>query len=158
MALALSVYAAGIVANTLFPIFMDKPASGARWSQFINLTPVTGYELVDALTNVCVFVPIGVMMPLVVDRWPWWRSLAAATVLSLSIEVSQYATAHLLAGGHIADVNDLISNVVGAALGLVLLAASSRAPVTSRLIDRFRWSELAPSRESVRSGSRATRV
>lgn len=32
LALALCVYAAGIVANTVFPIFLDKPASSAAWA------------------------------------------------------------------------------------------------------------------------------
>lgn len=140
VALALAVYAAGIVANTVFPIFLDKPASDATWTQFVNLTPIAGYEVADAVMNVCVFVPVGVLLPLAVPRWSWWRVLAAATTLSLAIEVSQYATAHMLAGGHIADVNDLTFNVLGAALGLLLLAALSRVAVAAPSIRRFRWS------------------
>ncbi|WP_134767651.1 VanZ family protein [Nocardioides sp. 1609] len=155
VALALGVYAAGIVANTVFPIFLDKPASSARWTQFVNVTPMTGYELGDAAMNVCVFVPIGALVPLVVPHWPWWRVLAVATVLSLSIEVGQYATAHLLAGGHVTDVNDLTFNMVGAALGLLVLAALSTAPVVARLIDRFRWSKSAQHREPAGRGSTA---
>lgn len=138
--LALGVYAAGVVANTVFPIFLDKPSSSAPWTQLINLTPVSGYEVVDAVTNVCVFLPIGMLVRLVAPRWPWWRVLVAATVLSLSIEASQYASALLLGGGHIADVNDLASNVLGGALGLLLLSALSRIPVAAGLVGRFRWS------------------
>lgn len=140
VALALGVYAAGIVANTVFPIFLDKPAAGARWTQFVNLTPVAGYEVVDAVVNVCVFVPVGILLPLAVPRWTWWQVLAAAAALSGSIEVVQYATAHLLGGGHIADVNDLAFNLLGGAVGYLVLLALSQAPVASRLIDRFRWS------------------
>jgi glycopeptide antibiotics resistance protein len=139
VALALAIYSAGIVANTVFPIFLDKPASSAPWTQFVNLTPVTGYEPADALMNIGVFVPVGVLVPLALPHWSWSRVLTGATALSLGIEVSQYATAHLLAGGHIADVNDLAFNVVGAALGLILLTALARTPVTARLVDRFRW-------------------
>lgn len=143
VALALGVYAAGIAANTVFPIYLDKPSSGPRWTQFVNLTPVAGYELADAVMNVCVFVPLGVLLSLVLPRWPWRRVLAAAAAVSLSIELTQYVTANLLAGGHIADINDLTFNVLGAALGLVLLAAVSRVPIGARLVAQFRWCEAA---------------
>ncbi|WP_296607495.1 VanZ family protein [Nocardioides sp.] len=142
VALALAVYSAGIVANTVFPIFLDKPASSTPWTQFVNVTLGTGYELADAVMNVCVFVPVGMLVPLAVPRWSWLRVLTGATGLSLGIEMSQYATAHLLAGGHIADVNDPAFNVGGAALGLLLLTALARAPVTARLVDKFRWTEV----------------
>lgn len=140
VALVVSVYAAGIVANTLFPIFLDKPTSDVPWTQFINLTPIAGYETADAVMNICVFVPLGVLLSLAVPRWSWWRVLAATAAVSLSIEVSQYTTAHLLGGGHIADVNDLVFNVIGGALGCLLLGALSRARILTPSIRRFRWS------------------
>lgn len=141
VALALGVYAAGIVANTIFPIYLDKPTSPSRWTQFVNLAPGAGYELADAAMNVLVFAPLGVLLSLVAPRWPWWRVLAAATAVSLSIELTQYVTANLLAGGHVADVNDLASNVLGAAVGIGLLAGLSRVAATARLVERFRWAE-----------------
>lgn len=148
VALALGVYAAGIVANTVFPIFLDKPSRAARWTQFVNLTPGSGYELADAAMNVCVFVPLGALLHLVVPHWPWWRALAAATAVSLSIELTQYVTANLLGGGHISDVNDLAFNVLGAAVGIGLLAGLSRVAVTAHLIERFRWSQPQQTRTS----------
>jgi glycopeptide antibiotics resistance protein len=140
VALTVCVYVAGVVANTVFPIFLDKPARSARWSEFIDVTLLSGYEVVDAVTNICVFVPVGVLLPLIVPSSSWLRVLGAATAFSALIEVSQYVTAHLLGGGHIADVNDLLFNVVGAALGLLLVTALARVPVATRVIDRFRWS------------------
>lgn len=139
VALALCVYAAGIVANTIFPIFLDKPARSAHWSMFITGTPIIGYEVGDALMNICVFVPVGVLVPLVAPRLSSVRVLLVATVLSAVMEVSQYATAHLLNGGHVADVNDWLFNVVGAGLGYGLLVALSRVPSIARPIARFRW-------------------
>lgn len=144
VALAVGVYAAGVVANTVFPIFLDKPLRDARWHDFVNVTPVVGYEAADALMNICVFVPIGILVPLAMPGASWSRVLGIATAVSLAIEVTQYGTAHLLGGGHIADVNDLLSNVAGAALGCLLLARVSRVPAAARLIDRFRWT---PDRE-----------
>ncbi len=98
-----------------------------------------GYEVVDAVTNICVFVPLGVLLALALPRWTSRRVLTAAAVFSLGIEVSQYVTARLLGGGHVADINDFIFNVVGAALGCALLFALTQAPHAARVVDRFRW-------------------
>lgn len=140
VALAMCVYVAGVVANTVFPIFVDKPGRDAPWDAFVNATPLVGYEAADAVMNIGVFVPVGVLVALAVPRWTWWRVLASVAFLSLSIEVSQYATAHLLGGGHIADVNDVFFNVVGGALGCLMLSALSLVSLTDRVIGRFRWS------------------
>ncbi|WP_244931164.1 VanZ family protein [Nocardioides sp. W7] len=139
VALALCVYVAGILANTLFPIYLDKPSRSAPWHAYIDVTPLVGYEVADAVMNICVFVPLGVLLALALPRWTWWRVLAAAAMFSLGIELSQYVTAHLLGGGHIADINDFVFNVVGAALGCGLLSALTPVPHAARLIDRFRW-------------------
>lgn len=139
VALALCVYLAGVVANTVFPIYRDKPSADVPWHAQLNLTPLVGYEAGDAVMNICVFVPLGVLLSLALPRWTWGRVLATAAVFSLGIEVSQLVTAHFLGGGHIADVNDFVFNVVGAALGCGLLAVLTRAPYVERLADRFRW-------------------
>ncbi|WP_134740115.1 VanZ family protein [Nocardioides sp. 503] len=139
VALALCVYVAGVVANTVFPIFLDKPSASVPWHAYISLTPLGGYEAVDAAVNVCVFLPLGVLLSLALPRWSWWGVLAAAAAFSVGIELTQYVTAHLLGGGHVADVNDLAFNVVGAALGIGLLVALVRGPRATRLADRFRW-------------------
>ncbi|RYB95140.1 VanZ family protein [Nocardioides oleivorans] len=139
VALALGVYAAGIVANTVFPIFRDKPARTAEWDTYLALTPVAGYGVADAVTNVVVFTPLGMLVALVLARPSWWRVVAVAAAVSLGIEVTQYVTALTLGGGHVADLNDLLFNVVGGALGHGLLAAVTRVPAVARLVDLFRW-------------------
>lgn len=139
VALALSVYVAGVLANTLFPIYLDKPPRSGPWQAYIDLTPLTGYEVADAAMNVCVFVPLGLLLGLVLPRWTWWRVLAAATVFSLAIETSQLLAALFLGGGHVADVNDFLFNVVGAGCGCVLLSTLSSLPRAVRPVDRFRW-------------------
>jgi glycopeptide antibiotics resistance protein len=140
VAFVLCVYSAGLVANTVFPIFLDMPASAEPpWTAYLDVVPLVGYEVSDAVKNILVFVPLGVLVSLLVDSTSWWQALAVAAALSLTIELAQLITARLLGGGHIADVNDLIFNVVGAALGLGLLSMLSRVPGAVSLIDRFRW-------------------
>lgn len=139
VALSTCVYAAGVVANTVFPIYLDKPARDARWHDSIHLELLADYEIADAVMNVAVFVPVGILVALLAPRLSGVRVLAVAATFSLAIEVSQAVTAHALAGGHVADVNDLASNVVGAALGLLALAAVRQVPVGARLVERFGW-------------------
>ena len=139
VALTACVYAAGVVANTVFPVFLDMPARSAPWDASLSLTPLAGYEVSDAVMNVLVFVPLGVLVPLLLTTSSWWRVLAVAAGFSLLIEASQLVTAHLLGGGHVADVNDLIFNVLGGVLGLGVLALVLRLPGASALVDRFRW-------------------
>jgi len=139
VALAVGVYVAGVLANTVFPIFLDKPSTEQPWDTYLNLVPLTGYEVRDAVINIVVFVPLGILVPLFLPRARWWSVLGLGAGFSLLIEVVQYVTARLLGGGHVADVNDLLFNVVGAALGLALLGAATRRPRARSTIDEFRW-------------------
>ncbi|CAM3658761.1 VanZ family protein [Nocardioides zeicaulis] len=155
VAVALSVYAAGVVANTVFPLFLDKPASGAAWDEQVNLTPLVGYEVADAVMNVGVFVPLGILIALASPASRWTRVLAAGAAVSLGIELTQYVTARTLGGGHIADLNDLAFNVVGTALGVGALLVVEQVPLLRDLLDQFRWtSGTARPTESVESSRR----
>ncbi|WP_430790448.1 VanZ family protein [Actinoplanes sp. G11-F43] len=141
VAVALCVYAAGVIANTVFPIFLDMPARDMPWHSALVLVPLADYEIVDAVMNIVIFVPVGMLVPLLVARASWWRVVGVGAFFSLAIEVSQFVTAHLLGGGHIADVNDLLSNTVGGALGFALFSAALRVPGVAAFADRFRWAE-----------------
>jgi glycopeptide antibiotics resistance protein len=151
VAVALGVYAAGIVANTVFPIFLDKPVADGAWTDHLALVPLSGYEVADAVVNVLVFVPLGVLVPLLAARPSWWRTVVVAACVSLAIELTQLATAHLLGGGHLADVDDLVFDVVGGAVGYGVLAALVRVPGGAALVDRFRWLSAAARAPEVES-------
>ena len=68
----------------------------------------------DAILNVFVFVPPGILLATV--GWRLLAVLAAALATSLTVEVVQYLTDW----GRTADVNDLITNVAGAGIGWVV--------------------------------------
>jgi len=139
VAVVLCVYVAGVVANTVFPVFTDKPARSGSWGDGLALVPFAHYEVADAIMNILVFVPVGVLVALLAARARWWTALIVSAVFSLGIEVTQHVTAHLLGGGHVADVNDLLSNVAGGVLGFLVLAALVRVPAVAARVDRFRW-------------------
>lgn len=139
VAAALAVYAAGILANTVFPVFLDLPRSDGPWAAGIVLTPFQGYEIDDAVMNIAVFLPLGLLIPLVLVRPLWWKVLLVVAAVSLTIELAQLASQHLFGGGHVADVNDLIFNVVGGALGYGVFRLLQGLPACARLIEPFRW-------------------
>lgn len=139
VAAALSVYAAGVVANTVFPIFLDKPDTGEPWTPYLALVPFYDYEVGDALMNMAVFLPLGMLIPLLLRRPTWGKVLAVAAAASLTIEIAQLAAQGLFDGGHIADVNDFLFNVIGGALGYGLLILLTRNSRLARVIDHFRW-------------------
>jgi glycopeptide antibiotics resistance protein len=70
----------------------------------------------NAAGNVLLFFPLGILLPLVWRQLRFWRGIQIAIALSISIELVQY-----LSGYRSADVNDVILNVLGAFLSLVLV-------------------------------------
>ena len=138
VAAAVAVYAAGILANTVFPMFLDPLPTSESWTPALALVPFHDYEVADALENVAVFVPLGVLIPLLVRRPSWWRVLLVGAGVSLTIELLQLAAQRFFSGGHVADVNDFTWNTVGGITGYALFALVSRVPGSSRVVDRFR--------------------
>ncbi|MFF3026153.1 VanZ family protein [Microbacterium sp. NPDC057944] len=143
VAAALAVYAAGIVGNTVFPIFVNPIIGPDDWTPGLALIPFADYEIEDALINVAVFVPLGMLVPLLLAKPTWGKVLLAVVGTSLGIELIQLAAQKYFAGGHIADVNDLLSNVAGGMLGYLLLLALYRVPGLSGVIERFHWAPAA---------------
>ncbi|GAA0964559.1 hypothetical protein FFA01_23630 [Frigoribacterium faeni] len=139
VAAAIAVYAAGIFANTVFPIFLNPTPRSEPWEPALALIPFQDYELADALTNLAVFIPLGILIPLLMRRPSWWKVLLTSAVVSLTIELLQLAAQKLFSGGHVADVNDFIWNTFGGILGYVIFVLLTRVPILSALADRFRW-------------------
>ena len=81
----------------------------------------------DAFRNFFVFMPLGML--LAVRGWRLLVVLGAALSISLSIEIIQYFTNW----GRTADVNDLITNVAGTALGWLVAWWIGRAVLRRRV-------------------------
>lgn len=69
--------------------------------------------------NLVAFLPLGILAPMISGRWrSWTRILLLASAASLSVEISQLVLS--LGMGfpwHVADVDDLVLNVVGTLIG-----------------------------------------
>lgn len=145
VAAVLAVYAGGVLANTVFPIFLRVGTGfydGPRPLP-LYLVPFVDYEFEDALINVAVFVPLGLLVPLLAARPSWWKVVAIVSGASLAIELTQMATARLALGGHLADINDWMSNILGGIIGYSLFVLVTRSKAIAGFVERFRW----PSRE-----------
>lgn len=158
VAAALAVYAAGIIGNTIFPIYLNAPDSGEPWTPSLALIPFYDYEVDDAVMNMLVFVPLGILIPLLLTRPTWWKVLLTVMATSLGIESTQLAAQGLFAGGHIADVNDFLFNTTGGMVGFALFVLLARMPFTSRLVNFFRWSTPASTRASAEYGAGPSRI
>ena len=114
-----------ILALTIFPIPV-----GARWWRFhrlfsnMSLVPfrtigtqlshgLERYEARQLLGNIALFAPLGLLLPVALKTFRRaWPTLLVAAALSMMIETTQ-----ALLPGHSTDVDDVILNTTGAALG-----------------------------------------
>jgi len=140
-AAVVAIYAAGIIANTVFPIYLSPADSDAAWSPAIALVPFYDYEVEDALTNLAVFLPLGFLIPLLLQRASWQKVVLTAVSISLGIELAQLAAQAYFSGGHIADLNDLMWNTAGGVIGYGIYLSAARVPSLAVLMSRFRWRE-----------------
>jgi glycopeptide antibiotics resistance protein len=153
VAAVLAIYAGGVVANTIFPIFLRIGTGfydGPRPLP-LYLVPFAYYGLEDALINVAVFVPLGILIPLLVSRPSWWKVVAIVAGASLAIELTQMAVARLASSGHLADINDWLTNVLGGVIGYGLFLLATRSRTIARFVEHFRWPAKADRRASSHS-------
>ena len=133
-----AVYVAGVVANSLFPIFIGKSGVDPWWLT-LNFVPLVNPDLEDIVGNVAVFVPLGVLLPLVARATSLSRVLLWGFLVSLAIEVLQFVNSVAADGGHASDVNDLLANVLGAAVGYGLFRIALLLPAAARLARAATW-------------------
>jgi glycopeptide antibiotics resistance protein len=89
----------------------------------------------NARGNFILFFPLGILIPLVWTRIRFRSALLFATAVSCSIELVQYLSRAW--SNRLADVNDIILNVLGASLGLALVfvwrsLSRARTPATDQ--------------------------
>jgi len=105
-------YAFLILAET---VLIRKPFSGQHFNPELFWSwRAWDVQRSQILTNVIMFVPVGVLV-----GWIWrWRGLWVAFGLSAAIEILQLITARGLC-----EFDDVIHNMVGAAIGTALVIA-----------------------------------
>ena len=71
-------------------------------------------ELRNIILNILLFIPFGYLLPVHLPRLCWWQVILLGLAFSLTIELLQLITKL----GY-ADVDDLINNTLGAAIGFL---------------------------------------
>jgi VanZ family protein len=108
---ALAAITLVILALTLFPV-----AGAEKW--LLSWKPAGLRSAADALANVLLFVPFGVVAALLLRGW---RPVAAAALLSVCIELLQLGIP-----GRYTSPYDLAFNTLGAAVGVVLARSAAQ--------------------------------
>lgn len=111
--------AAIIFALYLSAVFSAVGVTSINYLRFhlsVNFIPLAGIaNFTEPLLNVILFIPVGFMLPVI---WKQYRSFKSAVLfgfmLSLFIEIFQIFTFRST------DVNDLITNTLGSAIGYVI--------------------------------------
>lgn len=69
----------------------------------------------DLILNIVCFIPVGLLVGLLLEKYRWAKALLAGLLISLTIEFSQ-----LIWHRGVFDVNDLFNNALGAMIGGVI--------------------------------------
>jgi glycopeptide antibiotics resistance protein len=129
-------YVAALLAATLIEYSYGSVGVDSVWRS-VNLIPLgTIFELArpehvhqavrQLLGNVVMFIPFGVLLPLVAERVRRLGALlVAAALASAGIEVAQLAFGLAGLSGRSVDVDDVILNVIGAAIGYLIWLAGA---------------------------------
>src|SRR4051812_16558771 len=129
-ALLLVAYAVAVVAVTIFPITPHPPSywAGDPWWTMLHYIPFV-VDMPSFVLNVIMFVPFGVLVPLL---WPrvdaFGRLLGYAAAASAGIELTQLVLGLTIGSRRTVDINDLIANTVGALAGLLVLRLAVPLP------------------------------
>jgi glycopeptide antibiotics resistance protein len=137
-ALLMTGYAAAVVAVTIFPIRPHPPGywAGVPWWTMIHYIPFV-VDAASFILNIVMFVPFGVLVPLLWPRADSYRRIAGyAVTASAVIELGQLVLGLTVGSRRTVDVNDLISNTAGALAGLMVLRLAVPARVHRTAVSR----------------------
>ena len=81
-----------------------------------KLIPLIGTAGGLDLANILLFLPFGILLPFVIKKitWTYKKIIIAVLPIIITIEVLQYL------GGRLFDIDDIISNTLGAVVGYLL--------------------------------------
>jgi glycopeptide antibiotics resistance protein len=106
-----------------FPFNYQLTNSGRE----LNLIPFAGsfadhrgFGVGDVIANVLIFVPLGVYISMLRNRWSFGRRILAVAATSVAFEVIQYA----FAVGR-SDITDVLCNTIGGLVGIGIHALSA---------------------------------
>ncbi|MEQ4518944.1 VanZ family protein [Pseudarthrobacter sp. B907] len=135
----LTVYLAVLAGVALWPQPVDRPVADLlqRALRALHRRGIPGwvdYALVESVSNVLLFVPLGALVAWIIGRGYWWVGAAAGLLTSCVIELAQF----LFLPARVPTLADVLANTLGALLGalLALPIMRRRGPVRNRAAAR----------------------
>ena len=111
-------YAVAVFGATMLPMRLAwGPGAGYFEPYRLTLEPVVGMRPLDFVLNLAMTVPLAAVLYVVFGVRERRRVVLTGFLLSLTIELIQAILAFTLHGNRWADVNDLMSNTLGAYFG-----------------------------------------
>jgi VanZ family protein len=117
----LALYSLAVLVVVAWPTPVDRGASRAitRILEALHNREVLmflGYRQVEFLSNVAMFVPLGLLIGILLGRRLWGLAILAGFALSMGIELFQ----HVFLPERFATVDDVIANTSGALVGALV--------------------------------------
>ena len=97
---------------------LKDPVRSDLFKNLLNPGP-DGYR--DLILNIVCFIPVGLLVGLLSEKYRWAKALLVGLLVSLTIEFSQ-----LIWHRGVFDVNDLFNNALGALIGGVFAVGIMR--------------------------------
>lgn len=125
--ITLSAYVAAVLCITQWPTPPDPHGQGwlnaaMEWLHGVGLPASVDLGVVEAVANVAMFVPLGLLLPAATRLRPW-LAVPVGCAFSTLIECSQLA----FLPDRVPTVQDVVMNTLGAAIGAGVVLAVRRA-------------------------------
>jgi glycopeptide antibiotics resistance protein len=139
--LLICAYAAFVLDTVLlpYPIGRAPAEAGMPWYVWVNLVPLGSGDPVGLWLNLVLFVPIGALLPLLFAGISARRVLLTGVAVSMTIELVQLVGDLTVSNGRVCDVDDLLANSLGTAVGYVLFLLVTLVPPARRLVALVTW-------------------
>lgn len=105
----------------LFKSSFDLPMVFEYGSRNLNIIPFAGNNLSEMVSNIIVFIPLGLLLGANFAQINLWRKLAYLFAFSVFIEIIQFVFAI-----GTTDITDVIMNTFGGCIGLALYSLGKK--------------------------------
>jgi len=143
-----AIYLLAVIHLVFFPIEIwlgVNKSTQPLWQvilQEINFIPILTIDIPSFVLNVIMLIPFGIYLPLLNGKVGSAKKAAMnGFFLSLSIEVLQLTIEVTLGSGRIADINDLIANTLGAAVGFLIIEKLVKINLFKVLVSKFSFAK-----------------
>jgi glycopeptide antibiotics resistance protein len=135
------IYLVALVFFTFLPLRLGSDPYENPWWIWVQLVPFQDIleDPAGLILNVALFVPLGVLAPLLLRTWRWWQTALVGLAVSAAVEILQFVGDITINPGRVADTDDLIANLAGAVLGFLLLRLGLAVPAFRRIAEKGTW-------------------